>query len=102
SFKGFVRNNAALFAINADELELNRAGSVQMNSDLWLVNYQRKVAGVPVSGDTLVFYVSHGNLISFGASRWGRITTSPVPSIPPTEAFAHLANYMGLTDQDPL
>src|SRR5439155_18101664 len=77
-------------------------GLRQMNADLWLGNYQRKVAGVPVSGDTFVFYVSHGNLISFGASRWGRITTSPVPSIPPTEAFAHLANYMGITDHDQL
>src|SRR5215813_13909736 len=65
SIKTFVRHNAVLFSTNADEMVLNRAGSGQMNKDLWTIVYQRQVGGVPVSGDTYVFYIGHGNLITF-------------------------------------
>ena len=102
SLKTFVRNNPMLFLTNADEMVLNRAGSGQMNKDLWLVTYQRQVGGVPVSGDTYVFYIGHGNLITFGANRWGAVNASPIPSIPATEAFMHLTNYMGLSEKDRL
>src|SRR5262245_10976801 len=102
SLRTFARQHQMLFSTNADEMELNRAGSGQVSSDLWVVTYDRRVGGVPVAGDTYVFYIGHGNLITFGANRWGAINLSAVPSIPATEAFMHLTNYMGLTANDRL
>src|SRR5262249_33897673 len=41
SLKTFVRQHQMLFSTNADEMELNRAGSGQVSSDLWVVTYDR-------------------------------------------------------------
>src|SRR4030095_14386212 len=47
SLRTFMRGHASLFATNVDEMELNRAGSGQVNQDLWAINYQRTVSGIP-------------------------------------------------------
>ena len=92
----FAAKNASLLAADDKELVLNREGSGQITADLWQVEFDRVVSGVPVAGDRFVFYVGHGNLIAFGAPRWIAITTDTNPSIPAVEAQMFLANGMGL------
>ena len=79
SIKGFMRRHATLLATNVDEMELSRTASGEMGGELWTVVYDRKVNNIPVLGDTYVFYIGHGNLISFGSQRWGSITPARFP-----------------------
>ena len=100
SLRGFIAGNAALLITDDRELALNTEGSGQTTPDLWKVVFDRVVEGVPVAGDRYVFFVGHGNLIAFGATRWSPITTDPVPSLTAADGRAVLSTYMGLTDRD--
>src|SRR5262245_19662570 len=97
--RDFVGKNAALLMASDDELILNKA-SGQLTPDLWEVQYDRVVSGIPVAREGYVFYVGHGNLISFGAIRWSKITTDANPSLDAAAAREILTTYMGVKDQD--
>jgi hypothetical protein len=53
-----------------------------------------------VVGERYVFYLGHGNLIAWGASRWSRIDASPIPDVTAGEAVDRLYAYMKLTAAD--
>src|SRR4029450_11873413 len=92
----FVRDNEPLFVADESELVLNREGSGELTPDLWQVVFDRKVGGVPVTGDGYVFSIGHGNLISFGSPRWSAVTASPVPTLDAGAAFVRLRTHLGL------
>ena len=64
--RDFMGKNADLLMAADEELVLNQA-SGQVTPDLWQVQFGRVVSGIPVARDGYVFYIGHGNLISFGA-----------------------------------
>jgi len=97
--RDFMGRNADLLLAPDGELVLN-AASGQITPDLWQVQFDRVVSGVPVARDGYVFYVGHGNLISFGAIRWSKITTDPNPTLTAGAARAILMTYMGIKPQD--
>ena len=96
----FMAKNAALTLADDRELALNEVGSGQLTPDLWKVVFDRVVEGVPVAGDRYIFYVGHGNLIAFGATRWSAITTGAAPKLSAADARAALSTYMGLKETD--
>src|SRR5262249_50006699 len=83
--RDFIGKNADLLMATDEELVLNEA-SGQITPDLWQVQFSRVVSGIPVARDGYVFYIGHGNLISFGAIRWSKITTDANPTL--TDAAA--------------
>src|SRR5438093_814723 len=89
-------NRAGLIADDT-ERALDREASGRVTPEGWQVVFQRLVAGVPVADDRYSFVIGHGNLVSFGASRWARIDVSTIPSIAPAESLRRLYAYMGLT-----
>ena len=102
SLRKFLKQHETIFLARNDELVLNRDASLQVSPDLWQVVFDRKFNEVPVSGDRYIFHIGNGNLISFGASRWGKITTSPVPSLLSDAALQNLIKYMGINGNDSL
>ncbi len=98
--RGFVAKNASLLLADDKELALDAEGSGQITPDLWQVVFAHHVAGVPVAGDRYVFYVGHGNLIAFGASRWSPVAAGAAARISRQEAFAFLSNHLRLDDGD--
>src|SRR5262245_56472477 len=88
SLRAFIGAHATLLHARDEELVLSKDGSGQITPDLWKVSFERTVAGVPVEGDRYIFYIGHGNLIAFGATRWSEIAKSAVPSITFEEARA--------------
>ncbi len=100
SLRAFLAANASLLKADDAELTLVPDASGAITPDLFKVVFERTVAGVPVAGDRYIFFVGHGNLIAFGATRWSTITVSAVPSVPAAEARAILFSYMGLKDAD--
>ena len=100
TLRTYVAARPALFLAKDSELVLNREGSGQITPDLWQVVFDRAIGGVPVAGDSYVFYIGHGNLIAFGASRWTDVKAEPVPTIGSLEAMTRLVAYMSLTSFD--
>ncbi len=98
--RAFMEGNVSLLLANGNELVLNHDASLQVTPELWQIVFNRKVSGIPVAGDQYIFSIGHGNLISFGATRWGRITTSPIPSLPSDVALKNLFEYMELTGDE--
>jgi len=97
--RDFMGKNANLLMAADEELVLNEA-SGQITKDLWQIQFNRVVSGIPVARDGYVFYIGHGNLISFGAIRWSKITTDANPIVTSASARAILTTYMGIKPQD--
>src|SRR5262245_33986881 len=89
-----------LFKTEDAELVLDREASGKPTPELWQVVFKRQVGGVPVAGDRYLFYIGHGNLIAFGASRWTPIAESMAPEVDGSDALAILYRYMGLSAAD--
>ena len=98
--RSFMAKNAALLLADDKELVLNEEGSGQLTADLWKIVFDRAVSGIPVDGDRYIFYVGHGNLIAFGATRWSAMTTDSSPVLSASDGRAALSTYMGLKATD--
>jgi hypothetical protein len=72
SLRRFIADHSALLLADDAELTLDREASGELQDETWQIVFSRSVQGVPVQGDRYLFVIGHGNLISFGASRWGR------------------------------
>lgn len=100
SLRTFIAGSKTLLFADNAELVLDRPASGSLSPDVWQIAFRRAIAGVPVVGERYVFTIGHGNLISFGATRWSRIDANPVPDIEATEALSRLTAYMGLNVAD--
>ena len=96
SFRKFLRDNRDILLADDAELRLNRDASLALTPDVTQVAFDHVVSGIPVYGDRYIFLVGHGNLVSFGATRWTPVTMSPVPSITAAEALGQLETHMRL------
>lgn len=94
SLRDFLALHASVLAARDEELVLDRDASGRLTPDLWQVVFRRAVSGVPVLGDRYVFMIGHGNLIAFGASRWGAVRAEAEPSIDRGAALSILLSYM--------
>ncbi|MEW5807434.1 MAG: hypothetical protein AB1756_08835 [Acidobacteriota bacterium] len=98
----FIARNAAILMARDAELVLNREASGKLTPEVWQIIFNRAVNGIPVSGDSYLFHIVHGNLVSFGATRWGKVTATSTPSIPSDVALYQLFNYMRLEEKEPI
>ena len=100
SLRTFIAANRTLLLADNAELILDPEASGPLSPDVWQIAFSRAIAGVPVVGERYLFTIGHGNLISFGASRWSRIDADTSPELDPTEALVRLTAYMGLKGAD--
>jgi hypothetical protein len=100
SLREFIDQNTSLLLANNAELILNEDATVKLTPEVWQIAFDRSVSGIPVRGERYSFIIGHGNIVSFGATRWSRINTSPTPTLDADAAYQYLAEYMQLTDAD--
>ncbi len=97
-----VSSHEALFKIRNAELVLSPAGSGPVDKDHWILLFARRVGGVPVDGERFLVDITRGNLVSFGADRWGAISDLPAQVYDAAAARQVLLGYMGITPSDRL
>lgn len=97
SIRDFIGRNRRLLHARDEDLVLDRAASGSLTPETWQVVFNREVEGIPVQDDRYLFTIGHGNLIAFGATRWGPVRTAAAPSLDSGEALARLRSYMGIT-----
>ena len=100
SLRAFVTANPSTLVARNEELVLNREASGPLNAQTWQIVYDRRIDGIPVTGDRFIFYIGHGNLIAFGATRWSTITASSMPALDASEAESRLYAHMNVTAAD--
>jgi fibronectin type 3 domain-containing protein len=100
SLRAFLSINISLFLAQNAELSFNDGASGRITPELYQIVFDRTIDGIPVSGDRYIFAIGHGNLISFGATRWGRIDVNTVPTLDERETFLKLTNYMQIYDEE--
>jgi hypothetical protein len=73
----FVESHETLFRIRSAELAFDPEASVAWDADRIGLLFNREVEGIPVEGHRFHVYLVRGNVVSFGAGRWG-----PPPVVP--------------------
>jgi hypothetical protein len=96
----FVREHAGLFKVDPAELVLNRAASAAIDRDRQLLVFDRAIDGRAVEGNRFILWIVRGNLVSFGATRWGAVGNVPAPVYSADTAREVLWSYMNLTSRD--
>jgi hypothetical protein len=98
--RAFVEGNERLFRVNSSQLTVNRPASGAMDADHAIVVFDRVVEGVPVDGGQFLLFVTRGNLVAFGANRWGAIDAPPKAVYGEATAREVLYNHMGILARD--
>ena len=96
SLRRFIAGHRAVLLADDGELVLNRQASGRLAPETWQVVFDRQIGGVPVAGERYLFVIGHGNLISFGAPRWGRFHASLQPAIDVADGRRRLLDYMSI------
>jgi hypothetical protein len=91
----FLEQNRLLLGDWTGQIELDRAASALLDGRIWQVSFRQVVDGVPVEGARYDFHVAEGKLVAFGATTWGKVRTSPVPSLTADAAHTALMQYLG-------
>ena len=84
--------------LRVDPAELVKRVGVASDGQIVQIHASRRVNGVPVRGAGVTATVNHGNLILFGASRWGDVAVSTVPTLSADAAAAALELHLAPFD----
>ncbi len=95
AFLGYLSQYHDELGIDVGELVSPGSVTVHNGGDLVQIHARRLVGGVPVRGSFITATVSHGNLILLGATKWGEVGVSPLPSITSGTAIAVANGYLG-------
>jgi hypothetical protein len=98
--RGLLAGHGAALGVAGSELVWNKQASGATEPGRWVLSFDRVVAGIPVEGEHFVLYVNRGRLVSFGATRWGAIATTPGAVYGEPTARELLYAYMGLSARD--
>jgi trimeric autotransporter adhesin len=98
--RAFLPGIAPLLGIDSSSLgaslELDRGRSGRQEDHLWYVDFNVRREGLIVEGARVVFRVSHGNLIEFGAENLPSPDTAvPAARIGHEQALAALSSFVG-------
>ncbi len=94
--RAFIDSEAAILRPDVGELKLNpgRSGSFD-GGDLWYLDFDWVVGGVPVEGARVFLRVNHGNLVQFGTHQIGRLLGPPTATLDADEALARAFAHAG-------
>ncbi|MBZ5638189.1 MAG: endopeptidase [Acidobacteriia bacterium] len=76
---GFVEENRK--ALNIDTAQLGKVRATRVTDDLWQVSIGQEVDGIPVRYGRVTATLSHGNLVTLGASTWLDVRTRTLPAV---------------------
>ncbi len=92
--RAFLAGEAALPGPGRGALELDRAASVHVTPEHWLVVYRQSVDGVRVDDARIELHVVRGRLTLFGAALWAPPTVRGVPALDARAAAARIEAWL--------
>ena len=94
AFSSWLQAHRATLGLNMAELAPINATAYPGGKVIQL-NAVRMVNKVPVRGAMIQGVINSGNLVLFGATKWGDIATSSTPGLSSDQALDALTNYLG-------
>lgn len=94
AFLGWLSNHADNLGIDMDEVAQPKV-TVYRNGELIQIHTQRRVSGVTVRDSFLHAVINHGNLVLFGAIKWGDVNTAPVAIVGAGSALDVVGTHLG-------
>jgi len=94
AFSEFLENRTLQLRIDINELAYPGKVTTKQKGNLVQIHGPRVVDGIPVRDSYVTAVINHGNLVLFGAKRWGDINISRRPQISEEEALAEVEIYL--------
>jgi len=94
AFVGYIGANADSLRIDVSELTPRGKVTVHDDGEIIQIYAPRIVQGVQVRGSFISGVISHGNLILFGATKWGDVDTSVNPALDVDQAFSAMTSQL--------
>ncbi len=94
AFASFLERNRETLRIDPTELPPRGKVTIHDNGDLIQIYAPRVIQGVLVRDASLTAVVNHGNLVLFGAIKWGDVSTAVAPSLDAGQALAALSGQV--------
>ncbi|MBP7148899.1 MAG: hypothetical protein KBD01_15310 [Acidobacteria bacterium] len=92
----FFDGHRVLLGAWGGQLQLDREASGPVDDGrIWQVVFRQVVDGVAVEGARFDFQLNSGNLVAFGATRWGAVRRGATPQLDAAAARAALDAYLG-------
>jgi hypothetical protein len=91
AFVGYVRDHTGSLRIDPSELAPRGKVTSLAGGELVQIYVPRVHRGIPVRDSSLTATINNGNLVLFGATRWGDITTLIEPRVTAAQAFGELS-----------
>jgi Immune inhibitor A-like, MAM domain len=95
AFVGYLNDYRSQLHVDPAELANPGRVAVSENGALVQIYAPRVVGGVPVRDSFLTAVINHGNLVLFGAVKWGDANVSTEASVTVDEAIQNLQTYLG-------
>ncbi|MEE4301508.1 MAG: proprotein convertase P-domain-containing protein, partial [Pseudomonadales bacterium] len=92
--RDFLERHTFLLGDWQGQLELDSAASTERRPGSWMLVFRQAVDGVRVENARFDFHVNGGNLVAFGAHRWGALSSDGVPEIGAEQAQGILESYL--------
>lgn len=98
----FLIDNREFLKVNPSALQLDRAvsGVLDASTGKHRLVFQNTYNGVPILGSAVTLFISHGNLILYGAERIANFQLATQPSLSPRDAVAKMDQSLGLSAGD--
>ncbi|UCF69160.1 MAG: hypothetical protein JSV80_07720, partial [Acidobacteriota bacterium] len=93
----FLREHPMLLGRWGGQLELDLEASGSVDERLYRITFRQVVEGVRVQGARYDFFVTQGNLVSFGATSWAPVRRGVVPAVSVGDARRAVDEYLGIT-----
>jgi|CXWL01.1.fsa_nt_gi hypothetical protein len=94
--RGFLPGVAKLLGVDPATLVLNQGRSGQPTDNVWFVDYDVVLGGLPLDGARVVFRISHGNLIQMGGESLPSAgVVVPIARLTRDQAEAYLSAHVG-------
>jgi Zn-dependent metalloprotease len=96
--RSFMSLYPEIFGAAGKDLKLNKQASTVVGADrqIWLIELQQTVNGVPVEGSNVFFRVNNGNIIQFGTERIAPVRVSTTPRLDNVAALAAAFQALGV------
>ncbi|MEM9555134.1 MAG: fibronectin type III domain-containing protein [Acidobacteriota bacterium] len=95
AFYGWLSANAGPLGLDMSEVAAPAKVAAQRNGQLIHIYVPRKVGGLTVRESFLTAVINHGNLVLFGAVKWGDVATPRLPQFDTAAARQTVDQHLG-------
>jgi hypothetical protein len=98
----FLTDNQEFLKVDSGalQIDLDSSGTVEAATGKYRLVFQNTYQGIPILDSYVSMFISHGNMILYGAEHIDKINIPTVPALSRRDAVLRLGQSLGLADGD--